>query len=248
MAKAKAETIDYAKLTGELDGSGFEDATLDTMAVPFLKLLQALSPQLKKSKPEYIEGASEGDIINSITGKNYGRSIRIVVGKFEHMFLEWDIDKRGKLKGVHTPESVNLRTDLVRDEKNRLVDLNTNSQFSETYTYYVIMPDHLEDGVCIISLSSTALKEGKKLNRMLFNTVIPGTKTKALPFLMIFNVNVVEMSNDSGDWSGLAFTLDQFVSQDVLDCVVEERKQLPNKTVDYSQSSDTPLLTEEEHF
>lgn len=239
---AKAKTPDFATMAAEMDASGFEDATLETQSIPFIKLLQALSPQLKKSKPEFIEGAQAGMICNNVTNTLLGESLRMVVGKFERHYLEWDNTTRGKLKGVHSPESVELRNDLIRDEKNQLVNPETDSTFQETYNYYVILPDHMEEGVCILSLSSSGIKAGKKLNRMLFSTMIPGTKQKAMPYFMIFNANVVELSNDQGDWYGFDFKLDEFVTQEVLDCVVDERKALPEKTVDFAQSSDQQLL------
>ena len=245
MTKAKAK-VDFSHLNDAIgDGSGFEDITLETQAVPFIKLVQALSPQLKKSAPEYNPDAAIGDIVNSVTGKIYEAPLRIVVGKFERMYLEWDSTTRGKLKGVHSPESIDLRTDLVRDERNQLIDPDGNSSFQETYSYYVILPDYMEEGVCLMSLASSAIKAGKKLNRMLFSTVLPGTSRKAMPYFMVFNANVVELSNDQGDWSSWDFKLDTFVNQEVLDCVTEERKALPEKTVDYAQSVEGQVLLED---
>jgi len=41
----------------------------DEMQIPFVRALQALSPQLGKKKPEYIEGAEQGDMFNTVTGE-----------------------------------------------------------------------------------------------------------------------------------------------------------------------------------
>lgn len=247
---AKAKTPDFATMAAEMDNSGFEDATLATQAIPFIKLIQALSPQLKKSKPEYVKGAEAGMLLNNVTNRIFDAPLRIVVGKFERHYLEWDKNTRGKLKGIHTPESVELREDLITDEKNQLICPESASIFQETYNYYVILPDYLEEGVCIISLTSSGIKAGKKLNRMLFSTMIPGTKQKAMPFFMIFTIGITEMSNDQGDWFGMDFKLDEFVNQEVLDCVTAERKALPEKTVDFSQSGGQLLLdtSEEQQY
>ena len=48
-------------------GSGFEEATSDSYAVPFLQVLQSGSPQCKKSDGKYIKGAEEGMIFNTVT-------------------------------------------------------------------------------------------------------------------------------------------------------------------------------------
>ncbi len=232
------------------DGSGFEDINTETMAIPFIKLVQALSPQMKKSAPEYNPDAKIGDVINSVTGKIYEEPLKIVVGKFDRLFLEWDSNTRGKLKGVHSPESIDLRNDLVRDDKNQFIDPDNSSTYQETYSYYVILPDHMEDGICMLSLSSSAIKAGKKLNRMLSSTMIPGSTQRAMPYFMVFDAHVVELSNDKGSWSSWDFKLDTFVNQEVLSCVTEERKALPERTVDYAQVSDAQLIEAptEEHY
>ena len=48
------------------DGAHF---SADEMQVPFIRILQALSPQLNKKKPEFIEGASSSDMYNTVTGQ-----------------------------------------------------------------------------------------------------------------------------------------------------------------------------------
>ena len=48
-------------------GMGFEEVDKDDFQIPFVRILQALSPQLKKSDASYIEGASQGDIFNTVT-------------------------------------------------------------------------------------------------------------------------------------------------------------------------------------
>ena len=51
-------------------GAGLQNIGADQMQIPFIRILQALSPQLNKDKPEYIKGASQGDIFNTVTGTN----------------------------------------------------------------------------------------------------------------------------------------------------------------------------------
>lgn len=232
--KATKQTIEdtFAHFEDAVDDkSGFENITLETTAIPFIKVLQDLSPQLKKSKPEFIPEAEAGMLFNSVSDKLYKAPLRVVIGKFERYFIEWK-PNRGPFVASHLPEAVELNRRLMRDENFRLFDPSTNNTFSDTYVYYVIFPDYLEEGVCIISLASSSIKEAKKLNRNLLSTVIPGTTRRALPYFMIWDLNVVEESNDKGSWYGPRFTFNSFVSQEQLDYVVKERKALPNRTLD----------------
>jgi hypothetical protein len=51
--------------------SGLETLTADDITIPRLKVLQAMSPEVMKSDSKYVEGASAGDIINTVTSKLY---------------------------------------------------------------------------------------------------------------------------------------------------------------------------------
>lgn len=234
MTKKKATNEDMNKMFENFEGDtgGFEDMTKDTESIPFVRLLQELSPQCRKTKEEYMEEAAPGMLFNSITGRLYPSPLRFVVGKFERYYLEWK-PKRGGLAGVHAVDVIEKRIgrDLINDEGFKIVDPTTGNEFADTYVYYVLFPDFIEDGVCLFSMSSSFLKEAKKLNRNLRSTVIPGTTRRALPFFMIWNYGVKTMQKDEDQWFGPMFTLDGFVNQEQLAYVTEERAALPNKTI-----------------
>lgn len=60
-----------AKMQAE-SGRGFEnvDSTRD-LKMPFLSIVQGLSPEKDKNDPKYIEGAEEGDVFNSVSRELY---------------------------------------------------------------------------------------------------------------------------------------------------------------------------------
>lgn len=228
-------TFDH--LNEAMDGSGFEAINLDTMAIPFIRIIQDLSPQMKKTKPEYNPEAEPGMFVNTVNGKLYKGSIKVIIGRYERIFLEWGTT-RGKLMGVHSPETIELDTTLMRDENNKLVNPANMHSFQDCYTYYVVLPDALEEGICIFSMTSTSIKEAKKLNRNLMHTMLPGGNKRALPYFMVWEITPTLMSNEKGEWFGPSFKFDSFVTQLQLEAVVEERGQIPNKTVDYAQLED----------
>jgi hypothetical protein len=59
------------KLLEEDSGAGLENFTTEDMQIPFIRILQALSPQLNKQDPLYIKGAEQGDIFNTVSGEIY---------------------------------------------------------------------------------------------------------------------------------------------------------------------------------
>ncbi len=223
------------------DVEGYEGLNMDTMAIPFIRVLQAMSPQLNKKKAEYIAAAEQGNICNSITGMLYDAPLRMVIGKFERLMIEWK-PNRGGFVQAHAPEVVETNPDRYRllDIQGRLtmVDMETKNHIVDTYMYYVILPDYMQEGVCVLSLSSSQLKQAKKLNRQLLTTYLPGTTQKALPHFMVWTMDVTEESNDKGDWYGLNFAFDTFVDQAQLDYVMEQRAELPNRSVDLNLLED----------
>jgi hypothetical protein len=79
VAKAKAkETAVSTDVLDDIFETAGEGAAFDSseMQIPFVRVLQALSPQLNKKKPEYIEGAAQGDLFNTVTNEWSGEAGR----------------------------------------------------------------------------------------------------------------------------------------------------------------------------
>ena len=58
------------------EGASFDSSE---MQIPFVRIAQAMSPQLSKKKPEFIEGASQGDVYNTVTSQYWDGEEGIVV-------------------------------------------------------------------------------------------------------------------------------------------------------------------------
>ena len=66
---------DMAAFAGEgMDSIGTED-----MQIPFLRVLQALSPEIQKNDPKFIKGASAGDLVNTVTGQTWDGDDGVIV-------------------------------------------------------------------------------------------------------------------------------------------------------------------------
>ena len=50
-------------------GAGMDSIGTEDMQIPFLRILQPLSPQLLKTDPKFIKGASAGDLFNTVTSQ-----------------------------------------------------------------------------------------------------------------------------------------------------------------------------------
>ena len=85
-----APTMDLS-LVAKDAGQGLSEVNMDTIQIPFLKILSSMSPQTKKQKKEYIEGAEEGMIFNTVTEEliDGAEGITVVPCYFEPVALEW---------------------------------------------------------------------------------------------------------------------------------------------------------------
>ena len=103
VAKAKSAELSTDVLDDIFETAG-DGASFDSseMQIPFVRILQALSPQLNKKKPEFIEGASSSDMYNTVTGQFWdGEEGLVVVPCFQvTKYLEFvPRDQGGGYKG-----------------------------------------------------------------------------------------------------------------------------------------------------
>lgn len=209
---------------------GFEGINIDTIAIPFIKIAQDLSPQLKKTKPEYIEGLEVGDMFNTVTGVKYGKSFDFTVIKFEHIYTEWKPD-RGGFVGYHTPDQA---YQLAVSSKFNQMKTAEGNDLVETYMYYIIIAGREKDGVAILSVSSTGIKNAKKLNSVM-NMQYFSNGDKALPYHQIHTAKSVLMTSDKNEWFVFDFSFKDFVDEALYLAAKEQRGLIGSRAVDYAQ-------------
>ena len=75
---------------GEQAGAGYEGTTTDDFAIPYLNLLQAMSPEVAEDGSK-LEGASAGMMVNSVTKELYDgkKGLVFVPCSTSHVFVEW---------------------------------------------------------------------------------------------------------------------------------------------------------------
>jgi hypothetical protein len=157
---------ELAALMAQDAGSGFEEASRDAFAVPFLRVLQDLSPQVKRKMAGYIEGAKPGMIFNTAT-KELFETVRIIPCYFSQAFLEWVPrgDKQGERGGgkgfvAAHPANTHLVAKAVREGAKNV--LPNGNELSDTRQHFVLY--EREDGTwdqALIALSSTQIKKSK---------------------------------------------------------------------------------------
>lgn len=214
---SKAQTEVAAKqntavaLAGQFEedaGSGFENADSNAYAIPFLSILQSMSPQCKKSDGAYIKGAEEGMFYNSVSQEIFDGSagVTVIPCYFKRSFIKWaPRDSGGGFKGELMPSDPQVAAGKV-DKDGRLVDSEGNL-LSDTRTHYVLVVG--KDGgyqPAVISLASSQIKKSRnwmsKMNGIKLQRADGSHYTPAM-FSHEYRITTVPESNDKGSWFGL---------------------------------------------
>ena len=83
--------FDPATAFEEFAGAGLEEVTTEDLAIPFLRILAQLSPQVNKRDGAYVEGAEAGMIYNTVSNEAYDgeKGVLVVPCYYNRRFIEW---------------------------------------------------------------------------------------------------------------------------------------------------------------
>ena len=181
---------------------GTQNISQEDLALPFLKILGQLSPEVNKRDGKYVEGAEPGKIINTVTNKLYDK-IEVIPVFYKRQYVEWA--ERGTSTGapvmIHSADSdIISQTTRGKDYKDRLANGN---YLENTANHYVI---YLNDTPqqAMVSMKSTQLKVSRKWNSMMMGLKMQGKNGLFTPptYSHIYKLKTVQMSNDKGTWFG----------------------------------------------
>ncbi len=181
---------------------GAQNISQEDLALPFLKILGQLSPEVNKTHGKYVEGAEPGKIINTVTNTLYD-AISVVPCHYKRQYIEWQ--DRGQSTGapvaMHDADSdIVSQTTRGKDFKDRLPNGN---YLDNTASHFVLTLDD-NPQTALISMKSTQLKVSRKWNSMMMGLKLQGKNGLFTPptYSHIYKLSTVQMSNDKGTWFG----------------------------------------------
>tara|TARA_Y100000114_G_C11699836_1_gene297896 strand:+ start:28 stop:831 length:804 start_codon:yes stop_codon:yes gene_type:complete len=209
-AVAKKTTGQVATFDAEkFADQGFEKLSQKDLALPFLKILGALSPQVTENDAKFIPEARPGMIYNSVTDQLYsGQKGIIVVPCFYKLeYIEWqDRDKgSGAPANIYESDS-DIMQKTTRDDQNK-DRLENGNYVEETASHYVLIVEGGEPKeTALITMRSTQRKKSKKWNSMMVSIREPKKSGKGFykpaPFTQMYNLKSVSEKNALGSWYG----------------------------------------------
>jgi hypothetical protein len=209
-------------------GGGFEGTDKDSFAIPFLQILQKMSPLVDEDSPKHIEGAKAGMLFNTVTQKLYdGKAgLTIIPCAYRRSYIQWaGRDAEGGFKGEFTPEQIQEmqnRGQIIVSEGKLLKPLDDGTvnekksdYFADTRSHFILIVEESgETTQAILALSASQTKASKMLMTSLQQKKVDTPKGKMTPptFANRVKISTVGMSNEKGNWSGVRFDLDGLVT------------------------------------
>ena len=180
---------------------GFEELPTDDLQMPFVRILHAMSPQLKKSDSSFIEGAAQGDIFNTVTNQFWsgGKGILVLPVYYQLKYIEFvPRSQGGGFVGELAGNSQEVRN-AVRDKDTNMEMLESGNELVKTAQHYVQIVH--EDGSleqAVIDMKKTQLKKSRLWNSMMMMQRDDGKLKPS--FSNVYRLSTVEDSNDKGSW------------------------------------------------
>jgi hypothetical protein len=188
---------DAAKGLGKI---GQED-----LALPFLKILGQLSPEVNKRDGKYVEGAEPGMIFNSVSGDLYDgvKGIDVIPCFYKLEYIEWKDRGEGPGAPVAIYDSSSDIMSKTKADANYKDRLPNGNYIEKTASHFVIIMGD-SPSTALISMKSTQLKISRKWNSMMSGIKLNGKNGMFTPasFSHIYKLKTTQMSNDKGTWFG----------------------------------------------
>ena len=200
-------------LLDEITASAGEGTTFDSseMQIPFIRIIQALSPQVQKKDPAFIAGADQGDAFNTVTNQHWnGDDGLIVVPCYqETKFLEFvPRDSGGGFMGELEPNNPDIQKTERKGAKEVLP--NGNELVKSDQHYCLVLDENGMMQPAIVDMKSSQLKVSRRWKTQIAMQKIQHPKTKALltpaVYATMWKLTTIQESNDQGTWFNWSVT------------------------------------------
>ena len=177
----------------------------EDLALPFLKILGQLSPEVNKRDGKYVEGAEPGMIFNSVSGELYDgvKGINVIPCFYKLEYIEWKDRGEGLGAPVAIYDSSSDIMSKTKPDANYKDRLPNGNYIEKTASHFVIVSGD-SPSTALISMKSTQLKISRKWNSMMSGIKMKGANGMFTPasFSHIYKLKTTQMSNDKGTWFG----------------------------------------------
>jgi len=187
-------------------GKGLGNLGQQDLALPFLKILGQLSPEINKHGGKYVEGSEPGMIFNSVSGDLYDgvKGIDVIPCFYKLEYLEWKDRGEGLGAPINIYDSSSDILSKTTPDANYKDRLPNGNYVERTASHFVIILGD-SPSTALISMKSTQLKISRKWNSMMDGIRMKGKNGnlyKPASFSHTYRLRTTQLSNDKGTWFG----------------------------------------------
>ena len=204
VAEKKENAVVELTNTFEQDSTTFDGMTTEDMALPFLRLLTNMSPQIGE-----VQGAQPGMIFNTATNELFAgdEGVLVIPCQYVRQYIEWAPRGGGTGAPVNIYPATSDILSKTHKEPGDYKDYLENGNYIEaTANHYVlIVSDDRTPEPALISMKSTQLKKSRKWNSMMVSVKMKGSGGKMFTppmYSQIYRLTTTSESNDRGKWHG----------------------------------------------
>lgn len=204
--------------------AGSEDVTIKDMVLPRVDVIQALSPQIKKSDPAFIPGANQGDIFNTVTGHLYGSEVTFVPVLFRREFIVW------KLRSAGSGFAGAFPSELEAETARRALPDPDNYEVSESHQHFAMVIDGDKADSVVFSMAKSRLKTSRQLNTLVQMAEVDR-------FAKAYKATAIEVSGPKGDYWSMKVGPVGFVSEELYNKGKELYEMIKSGAADVDRST-----------
>ena len=187
---------------------GFDNVDSNSLALPFLKVLGQLSPQVTQGDSQFNADARPGMIYNTVTNELYNGAdgMDVIPCFYKLEYIEWKDRDKGAVAPVNVyPADSDIMSKTTRDEKGK-DRLENGNYVEETASHYVMVVEEGKSSTALITMKSTQRKKSKKWNSMMMSLRAKKADGKGFfrpaPFTQQYKLKTVLEKNNLGSWYG----------------------------------------------
>ena len=177
-------------------GCGYEESDSTSYSIPYIQLLQPLSPIVADASED--SGIRAGMFYNTVSGEVM-RDFIFVPAHFQRRFSRWSgVD--GHFVGSLLPSEVEGNPEVIRDGFNLSLAGDTLTDTRIHYVVYLNSTGGWEPA--IILLSRTQIKHSRRLVTMIRTSELAVGERRINPpsWAMQYRASVTKEKNDKGQW------------------------------------------------
>ena len=203
VAKKEKSDVALTSMFEQDQAGGMDQMGQGDFAMPFLRVLGQLSPEVNERDAKYVEGAKAGMIFNTVTKQAYDgvEGVNVIPCGYKREYVEWS--DRGE--GTSAPVAIHSVASGIINDATRGADykdrLPIGNYLENTASYFVMLPDMQQ---ALITMKSTQLKVSRSWNSMMNSIKLQGKNGLFTPaaYSHVYKLSTVQQSNDKGTWFG----------------------------------------------